>query len=237
MRKVLAFGVVLFLVILVVRAPASLITRFLDSGAPARIHELEGSVWSGSGHVLINDRPVGRLHWSFKPTSLLGLAVGYDLMLNGSGIALRGHAATNVTETTGALTGSVDGSFVNLWLAPYDIELGGAFEVNEVTVALEGRQLTGAGGRLAWSGGPVTYVLSGKMSSTRLTAMYADLGPGPVAVAFAEGESTPLLHAELKPDGFARIGVTKYLTKKLGNPWPGGDPDHAIVLEVEEQVF
>ena len=67
--------------------------------------------------------------------------------------------------------------------------------------------------------------------------MHAELGPGPTAVAFADGDTTPLLHAELKTNGFARIGVTKYLTKMAGNPWPGGDPDHAIVLEVEEQVF
>ena len=237
MRKAVAFGIVLFLIILVVQAPASLITRFLNPNAPARIQELDGTLWSGSGRVLVNDHPVGRVHWSFKPTLLLRLAIGYDLVLNGAGITLHGHAATNGAETTGAATGSVEGSFVNFWLAPYDIELGGTFEVNDVTVALDGRQLAEAAGRLAWSGGPVTYVLSGKVSSTTLTPMYADLGPGPVAVAFAEGEPTPLLHAEVKPDGFARIGVTKYLTKKLGNPWPGGDPDHAIVLEVEEQVF
>ena len=56
-------------------------------------------------------------------------------------------------------------------------------------------------------------------------------------MAFADGVSTSLLHAELKPDGFAKISVTKYLTKLAGNPWPGGDPDHVVVLEVEEQVF
>ena len=67
--------------------------------------------------------------------------------------------------------------------------------------------------------------------------MTADLGPGPVAVAYATGESTPLLQAALTGNGFARIGVTKYLTRLLGQPWPGGDPDHAVVLEVEEQVF
>jgi hypothetical protein len=67
--------------------------------------------------------------------------------------------------------------------------------------------------------------------------MTANLGPGPKAVAYATGESTPLLHAALADNGFVRVGVTKYLTAMLGQPWPGSDPDHAVVLEVEEQVF
>jgi hypothetical protein len=83
----------------------------------------------------------------------------------------------------------------------------------------------------------VTYLLSGKLYNSALPPMRALLGPGPEAIAFATGDETPLLLARLEPNGFAKVGVTKYLTKILGNPWPGGDPDHAVVLEVEEQVF
>lgn len=67
--------------------------------------------------------------------------------------------------------------------------------------------------------------------------MTAVLGPGAEAVVFAAGGQTPLLQAQLQDDGFAKVGVTKLLTKMLNRPWPGSDADHEVVLEVEEQVF
>ena len=150
---------------------------------------------------------------------------------------LSGGVDAGVSNVQATIEGRVDGAFVNRWLAPYHIELAGVFDLQAVNFELQGRSLTQLAGRLDWDGGPIRYQLSGKMHDSVLPPMTADLGPGPAAVAYAKGESTPLLQAALTDNGFARIGVTKYLTRILGQPWPGGDPDHAVVLEVEEQLF
>jgi glycine cleavage system H lipoate-binding protein len=43
--------------------------------------------------------------------------------------------------------------------------------------------------------------------------------------------------AKVAQDGMATVGITKQFTKMLGEPWPGGEPDHAVVLEVGEKLF
>jgi hypothetical protein len=167
--------------------------------------------------------------------------IGYDLTLTSSSILLDATLVTGMglgmDRQNATVSGSVDASFVNVFMAPYDIELSGEFVLNSVNISVQDRRIEQTTGSLTWDGGPVRYVLSGNLYRTSLPAMHARLGPGPIAVVFALDDPTPLLHAELKRNGFARIGVTKYLTKILGNPWPGGDPDHEVVLEVEEQVF
>ena len=45
-----------------------------------------------------------------------------------------------------------------------------------------------------------------------------------------------LITGRLTPSGSAAIGITRGFTKLAGQPWPGSDPDHTVVLEVEEQL-
>ena len=91
--------------------------------------------------------------------------------------------------------------------------------------------------QVTWSGGQVRYILSGRSSTSILPPLVAYLGEGAEATVFAQNGQTPLIKAELLDNGFAKVGITRLLTKMLDNPWPGSEPDHAVVLEVEEQVF
>jgi hypothetical protein len=54
---------------------------------------------------------------------------------------------------------------------------------------------------------------------------------------YAVDDPTPLLLAHVQPDGLASIGITKQFTKLIGQPWVGGEEDHAVVLEVSEKLF
>ena len=237
--KAVALGVLIFLVVVIARAPASLISTALPAEAPTQLINLDGTLWQGAGDLIVEGVAIGRLAWRIQPVTFLKGRVGYDLGLAGDGLAIDGEASAGFTNAEAALEGQVAAEFVNRWLAPYYINLAGTFTIEDLSTIITGTgplpdQLDG---QLSWDGGPITYRLSGKVHSSALPPMRAELGPGPEAVAFAQGEATPLLTAELKADGFAKIGVTKYLTRLLGQPWPGGDPDHAVVLEVEEQVF
>lgn len=236
--RAILVGVSLFVLFLVVRAPASLIGHFIDDRGPVSLLALDGTLWSGNGNLLIGGIQVGRLDWSFRPVMLLKGSLGYDLALTGTDIDVAGDVALGLGGgRTAVANGTVRAPFVNIWLKPYFIELSGTFVLDEVHAELSGRRLDTLSGTLTWDGGPLSYRLSGKMHRSALPPMRADLGPGPEATAYAQGESTPLLLASVEDNGFARFGVTKYLTKLVGEPWPGGDPDHAVVLEVEEQVF
>ena len=104
---------------------------------------------------------------------------------------------------------------------------------------IAGNRVEAARGTLAWSGGRVRYALSQRSRTARLPPLRARLGFAdvPEARVFAVGNRTPLLEAQLLDSGFARIGVTKRLTKMLNDPWPGGGADHEVVLAVEEKIF
>lgn len=237
MTKALAIGALVFLVILIARAPAALIPRLLPDTDPIGLTEPRGTLWNGSAALAHAGNPLGELRWALEPAALLRARLVYELSLSGPDVALDGqlHAGFEATEAT--LDGTLNAKPVNDWLRIYNMRLSGDFTLKAIEVRIAARTLVACGGRLAWSGGPVTYILSGKLFNSTLPPLYAELGPGPEAVAYANGDSTPLLVAALKPDGFARVGVTKRLTRILDNPWPGGDPDYKVVLEVEEQVF
>lgn len=237
MRSALLIGGLVFVALIILRIPASVVQNFIPANADVAILSPQGTIWSGSGDLLVSGSHTGRLAWSLRPVTFLQGRIGYDAQLAGAGADLGGRISVGASTAEAEVSGTVDARFVNQWLAPYDIELAGAFELETVSIELEGQVPVAANGRLTWNGGPVRYRLSGNMHNSMLPPMTADLGPGAEGVAYATGESMPLLHVVLKSDGFARIGVTKYLTRMLGQPWPGSDPDHAVVLEVEEQVF
>ncbi|MGE0625471.1 MAG: type II secretion system protein N [Pseudomonadales bacterium] len=237
MARAVAVGVALFLVFLVIRAPAGLVRAFIPEGTSVDLFDLDGTLWQGAGDLAVAGQPLGRLAWSFRPVTLLSAAAGYDVKLTGPELDLAGRVKAGLGGTTTTLAGQIGSPFVNVWLAPYYIELSGTFVLQDVQTRATGLRLDDVSGTIDWDGGPISYRLSGKLYRSALPPLYASLGPGSAATVFARGEATPVLHAALLENGFARIGVTKYLTRMLGNPWPGGDPDHAVVLEVEEQVF
>ena len=184
-------------------------------------------------------RPLGELQWRIDLAAVFNGAVRYDLALKTAEDNLAGPIEfyPMVDTTRIAVSGTVSATTINEWLSPYQISLSGSFRLDNVELTLSGRTPTAANGTISWSGGPVTYTLSGKTSTGNLPEMLAYLGDIPQAVIFEVGGQTPLMRAELLANGYAKIGITKYLTRLLNAPWPGGDPDHAVVLEVEEQVF
>lgn len=237
MVRALIAGILIFLAVLILRAPASLIQMLVPADAGIDLLDVSGTLWQGSGQLLVAGVAVGRIGWSFLPGRLMGGELGYDLSLTGGDLALQGQLHTGAAETGGTAGGQVEAAFANLWLAAYDIRLSGTFTLEDITFMVRRQKLTALSGAVHWNGGPVAYRLSGKLHHSTLPPLRGDLGPGPVAVVYPATESIPLLHVRLQEDGFLKIGVTRYLTRIVGDPWPGGDPDHAVVLEVEEQVF
>lgn len=237
MRKTLAAGLLLFVIFAVVFAPAGL----LRSVVPAEIVLVNptGTLWQGDSQLIQQTQNLGKLRWQLSPAALLRGSVRYELTLENANDQLTGAielapwSAESVIEISGALTAVT----VNEWLRAYQIDLSGVFTLDRVRLTLIEWLPTAASGSITWTGGRVMYTLSGKTSSSILPEMLAYLGEGPQAVVYRAGGQTPLLHAELLATGFAKVGITKRLTQLLNDPWPGGDPDHAVVLEVEEQVF
>jgi general secretion pathway protein N len=232
-------GALLFAAFLVVLAPASLVRQLLPAGGQIDLLQTRGSLWRGSGELYIDGRPAGSLTWDHQAVTILQGALGYHVTLKGPEHRIDGQVRLGPSRWRIDVDGNLGAGFVNAWLAPYDIAISGDVQLEDVTVTVPYRwDGTGsATGDARWNGGPVSYRLAGQSHSGVLPPLAAFLGDGLEAVVYPQDGQTPLLRAQMQSNGFARIGVTRMLTGLLGNPWPGAQQDHEVVLEVEEQLF
>ena len=241
-RYVIA-GVLLFIGFAAAFAPAGLLDRVLQQNTAADLTDTRGTLWAGQGSLLVNAMPLGRLDWDFAPSSLLRLTPRYDWYLNANDKQLQGNIAVRFGSADLSAQGTLQAAAVNPSLRLYDIFVGGQFEVlpTRLSLTLEGGTITALDGQIDWSGGLVRYTLSGLLRETTLPPLRALLSMSeagtPRAEVYAQGEQTPLMLLSLNDNGFAKVSITKLFTKLVDNPWPGSDPDHAVVIEVEEQIF
>lgn len=250
MLRTVCILILLVLGFALVFAPATLLRHAIPPDANVALSSLSGTLWDGEAVLLIGARNAGRLSWDFAPVTILQGALGYHLALSGPGQALEADLQLRPARVEAVVNGTAQGSYLNAWLAAYDIQLSGEFSLVDVKIAMPYTLSPGAepragpaaangsaGGRLTWDGGPIRYRLSGQDYSGALPPLEARVGDGLEVVVYASGNETPLLRAELLANGFVRLGMTRLLTRMLNNPWPGGDADHEVVLEVEEQLL
>jgi hypothetical protein len=246
MTRNLLIIILLAVTLTVVFAPAALLRRALPEEGPVGLTTPSGTIWNGSGDLVVGGRSVGRLAWQIRPVTILQGALGYHLALSGPAQVIEADLALRPGGFTATLDGTADAAWVNEWIGQYDINLSGRFTFESLQIdapyalirSAEPSPAPGtATGRLTWSGGPVAYRLTGQDFAGTLPPLEARFGDALEAVVFAVGNPTPLLSAELLANGFARVGMTRLLPKLLNNPWPGAGPDHEVVLEVEEQVL
>ncbi len=239
MKKTLAIGLVLFIVFVVALAPAGLLRRATDTVPGLDLAQPTGTIWRGTGQLIVDRQLIGNLAWVFQPLSILRLAPGYDVELKGDALSLAGMVNASMSGTQLSLAGRIDADLFDRYLNAYDLTIAGELSISALSAVVADGRITQLEGEARWSGGEVRYVLSGRLGASELPPLVAYVATEefPTADIFPEGGQTPLLHVQLLDTGFVKIGVTKSLTKMLNNPWPGGDPDHAVVLEVEEKIF
>ncbi len=253
MRRYLIVGVLLFIGFAVANAPAGIISRALGATGTVNLGQTEGTLWSGTGELQAQGHNLGQLAWRFKALSLLRLMPTFEINLSDPHSQLKGEAGYGLGGRVAAeLEGTLDSRAINPWLSPYELQMTGAIDVDHLRLKLSdianlgapntevGTQFTQAEGLLHWSGGPVSYTLSGTPSTQRLPPMVGKLSideDGPRVDVLADPGDIPLMEMDLQNEGFVRIGITKRFTHILQSPWPGDEPDDAIVLQVEQQLF
>ncbi len=241
MLRTIVIGLLMFLGFAVAFAPATLVRTLLPDDSGVELLEPRGTLWNGAARLFLGGEGAGSVDWRLRPASLLSGRLGYAIDLAGPDHDLAGQVAAGLTAARVEVSGTVGANAVNRWLGAYDIAISGATTLSavEVNVPYDAVSLHRgtAAGDATWQGGPVRYRLAGRDYTGELPPLVAHLGEGLEAVVFPQGGQTPLLKAAILPNGFAKVGVTKLLTRLVGNPWPGSHQDHEVVLEVEEQLF
>ncbi|MEZ5597289.1 MAG: type II secretion system protein N [Pseudomonadales bacterium] len=231
-----------FLGFAVAYAPASLLRRYTNDVPGLDIVDPAGTLWSGSGTILTNGRPLGTANWRVRPLSLLKFHLTYDARLfNSEGSELEVTLDTGLERLNLNVTGSIDTVTLNRVLQNWQLSIAGELSVQHVKSSWRNRELDSLDGELDWAGGQVTFNDpngTGQATLPALTAALSDDGEGGISALLvtADGQ-TPLVQGRLQRKGQLSINITKLMTRLVGTPWRGDEPDHAIVISLEETVF
>lgn len=242
MKRYVIVGLLVLLAVVVSAAPASMLKAPLASIPGISVAQLQGTLWSGSGLISAEGAALGTLRWSFAPAALLKAQAAFDYQLQGNAIALSGQAGRSLSTWQLQTEGTVTSALVNRSLAPYEIRMTGDLTLEDVALALRGQRLESLAGTVHWPGGPVSYPDARGVATRPLPALNAELEldsdtAEPLANVRSDSVNYPLITLRAQDSGFVKISLTRRFTQIVGMPWPGSEPDHAFVLEVEQQVF
>lgn len=234
-------GVLAFIACIVYMAPATLLAMALGDEGPIRLTQARGSIWDGAAALEHQGQSLGSLSWQFDAGGLAGGEANFDWRLAGTGHTLSGGARLGLDGLHSSASGTVSGATMRRVLAPYWIETAGDIGIEHIGAhATYDLHLQSMVGELSWSGGEVRYRLAGvhyQMVLPPLSGMLETVDAEPTLTVFGRGVDAPLLSIRLGADGWLNVGVTKKLTIMAGSPWPGNEPDHAIVIDVSERLF
>jgi len=212
-----------------------------------------GTLWNGAGQLLVNRRPIGDLSWQIQPARLLALEAVVDWQLSAEQFKAQGTAAARGEEfDLRAVKANLSEEFLRANLGRYDIAPSGDLTIDNLDITnlkLNKQQnwpsQVTASGDARWAGGRVRYRLAGQSYDIELPPMLGTINspmdgvqnPGwPQLTVTSAEDAMLLITGRLTPSGSAAIGITSGFTRLAGQPWPGSEPDHAVVLEVEEQL-
>jgi hypothetical protein len=240
MFRYIAAGVLLVLLFCIVLAPASLL-RYATANVPGlNLIATSGTVWSGSGGVVVQGEKVGEASWSFQLPSILAMELRWRVEFSGRDAALAGEIGVNPGTFRANASGSLGEEALNYTLQPWGILITEAVSVETISVVWEDRELTTVDGKLYWPGGAVSWIMDGQLTNAALPAMNGQVGQSSgrlTGLLTPEQGQIPVVQIVLAPDGTFTVKISKLLTRLLGRPWPGSEPDHAIVIEMVDKVF
>lgn len=234
----LLLGLLLLVVFLVIRAPASLLQRVVPAGPFLQVSAWGGTIWQGQ--AAWSQRSVnGVLSWQLKPWWLLAGRVRADIRSEGA-VPLQGAITVGRQrlEVRG-LQGEVPVSLLQMVLPP-GWQMPGVVKAGNFGVARAGWRTgawTAAEGELAWEGGTLQLPMSGQL--LQLTLPPVRIAPRQVGdslqlVLTEAGSGLALAEATLLPDGQVETQVRERLLRySPSHRSSGADPD-AVVASTRE---
>ena len=167
-RSAWIIGALAFLITLIVIAPATLVTQFIDI-PNLKVERAQGTLWKGNAETVFNSQHIGTLAWRIRPMDLIKGSLTVDLTLVRDGLSLTGVSVLGFDGYEVALDGTIESRFLNVYTVDYDIRLSGELSFNDVKLRLtDGNQVETVEGNLRWNGGPVRFKLSNVMHEVTL---------------------------------------------------------------------
>lgn len=230
----LLLGLLLLLLALVARAPASLLQKALPAALPVQAAAWGGTVWHGQA-ALRQGAETGFLRWDLQPKRLLAGRIA---------LAVRAQGPLQLTGTLElglggwhlqGLRGDVPVSLFQSLLPP-GWNLPGSLDAEQLQLARAGLRQgvwRAASGRLRWGGGAMQYNLSGQPQGATLPPLEAVLRVEKDALVVTLAESAGILaEVRLAPDGAVETRLRERLLR-YSQRTAGPDPDAVVVTTAQ----
>lgn len=168
-------GVLVFLIALVVMAPAALLPQLLAI-PHVKLEDPQGTMWRGEAETFLNSQHIGMLAWRVRPVDLIEGKLTVDISLERDGVSLTGVSTSKFDVQEVSLNGVIGSRFVNVFTLAYDINLAGELAINDVVVRVDDRKrVDSIEGDLTWNGGPVRFKLANVMHEVTLEPVLGTL--------------------------------------------------------------
>ena len=237
----LCFGLAVFVLVLIVRLPASLVPQFVHastSDAQLRLTAPQGSLWRGEASIWVMQTDFGRIAWQVSPLSLLTLSPTIDWQLRAT--SLTGQVNLDDGSFSATLNGSLDLARLAPILSRYAMSAEGELRFEALQVERT-EQSASISGQVHWSGGRVELGLGNWQGQQVLPALRARAADSSrLLITLRDDQSgahVPASEIELLPDGWVKLGVTGHLAKYFSRTLGQANDPSEIVLSVEERLF
>lgn len=242
----LIIGVVVFCVVLVVAAPASIAMGYirpeLERTLPGlKLGEASGSIWQGETQLQAYTFPIVDARWKLKPLPLLAGTVAVELQLSGPGIdaAIDGQ----LTSEGGVIHASsiaVDGHFINQVTAGRGVSFTETFSAHQVNIQFDRNFIDELSGIIEWPGGLIHVQTPEQYHSVSLPPLRGTLGSEPDRInMIISHDGGRLISIKLDRNGWASVDVTYDFMNLAALPYSGSDTQNgqASAILIEEKIL
>ena len=143
--------------------------------------------------------------------------------------------------------GKIDSNALTPILNRFDIFLSGHFFLapTQVTAPYSAQSLEKVSlinpTTLAWSGGQISYILTGQHNQIELPRLVAHVHKQSDQTVIANindgSNNAKLLELALNQDGIIRVRLNRRFIDLLSFPWPGEQDPNDVIIEVERTIL
>lgn len=222
-------------------APAALLTQNVQI-PNLHLENATGSVWQGRADALVQNKPIGAVHWRVDVFELLRSTLVVDFSMQGDGLELNGALAVDPNERNLTLAGLIDSQVINLFTLAYDIRMSETIHLNSVKIAVTKEQkLTQAQGSMTWQGGPVHFILMNEMHNVKVAPTRGVVSKNEdslILTVLQQTKDDPVLEFRLElTSGWLNVRAFQPFIEYAGLPtnYVRRSPD--FLFEVSQKIF
>ncbi len=212
-----------------------------------------GTIWHGQTTLIVESGQTAKLSWRLarltnpQSNEIFGLQPSFQWTLGNADLDLKGTLDLHRSTASLLAEGKIDSNALTPILNRFDIFLSGHFLLapTQVTAPYDARSLEKVSlinpTTLAWSGGQISYILTGQYNQIELPRLVAHVDKQSNQTVIANindgSNNAKLLDLALNQDGIIRVRLNRRFIDLLAFPWPGEQDPNDVIIEVERTIL